>query len=69
MDETAAARESYNSGVEAAAAYFDRLAAEAEALIAFAFPGAQVQEFTGRMLALRLHAAAVRKLKQPSPAP
>ncbi len=55
----------YNAGLEAAAVYFDRLAAEAEKLVDDAFPGAQVQEFTGRMLALRLHAAAIRKLKQP----
>jgi hypothetical protein len=64
MDDKTAIRESYNAGVEAAATYFDRLAEEAEKLVDDAFPGAQVQEFTGRMLAFRLHATALRKLKQ-----
>jgi hypothetical protein len=65
MHDEPALREAYNSGIETAAARFDHLAAEAEALIDAAFPGAQVQEFTGRMLALRLHAAAIRKLRRP----
>jgi hypothetical protein len=60
----AALRQAYNDGVEAAAAHFDQLAADADDLVPMALSGAQVQEFIGRALALRLHAAAIRKLRK-----
>jgi hypothetical protein len=60
----AALRQAYDDGVEAAAAHFDRLADDADKLVPMALSGAQVQEFIGRVLALRLHAAAIRKLKK-----
>ena len=60
----AALRQAYDHGVEAAAAHFDRLADDADRLVPLALSGAQAQEFVGRALAFRLHAAALRKLKK-----
>ncbi len=64
MPNEAALRDAYNAGVEASAARFDRLAAETETLIDVAFQGAHMQSFYERVLGFRLHAAAIRKLKQ-----
>jgi hypothetical protein len=62
MEDAAALRQAYNEGIEAAAAYFDHLADEAERLEPMALSGAQVQAFIGRTLGFRLHAAAIRKM-------